>query len=247
MLRYFTALIVLVLLVVACTPASTTDTTISAPNSDVNFEPQPIALEQRWIIAVPNFEVGTTGVKIGEADLSKEGEGFYKELGSGVADIFVTEAFRSQQFRITERAELDKVLSEQNLATSGRIDPATAAEVGQITGAELIVLGSVTEFGVTTTGGGGKVLGIFGGSAETVTASIAVDIRVVDAKTAEIVAIGVGRDAQSQTNVQIDILNVIKGLQAGQSGTTIVDIAVRNAIRRAINEAAVSLPSKGGP
>jgi curli biogenesis system outer membrane secretion channel CsgG len=193
---------------------------------------------------VPNFEVGTSGVKIGEADLSKEGDGFFKELGSGVADIFVTEAFRSNQFRITERAQLDKVLLEQDLATSGRIDPGTAAEVGQITGAELIVVGSVTEFGVTTTGGGGKVLGIFGGSAETVTASIAVDIRVVDAKSAEILAIGVGRDSQSQTNVQIDILNVIRGLQAGQSGTTIVDIAVRNAIRKAINEAAVSLPKK---
>ncbi len=227
---------------VACAP--TTENNVSTPNTDVDFEIPNLPLEKRWIIAVPNFEVGTTGVKIGEADLSKEGEGFYKELGSGVADIFVTEAFRSQQFRITERAELDKVLTEQNLATSGRIEPSTAAEVGQITGAEFIVLGSVSEFGVNTTGGGGKVLGIFGGSAETVTASIAVDIRVVDAKTAEIVAIGVGRDSQSQSNVQIDIANVIRGLQAGQSGTTIVDIAVRNAIRRAINEAALSLPEK---
>ncbi len=231
--------------VAACTPAtSPADTNVTAPNSDVGFELEPIAQEQRWIIAVPNFEVGTSGVKIGEADLSKEGDSFFKELGSGVADIFVTEAFRSNQFRITERAQIDKVLLEQDLATSGRIDPGTAAEVGQITGAELIVVGSVTEFGVTTTGGGGKVLGIFGGSAETVTASIAVDVRVVDAKSAEIVAIGVGRDSQSQTNIQIDILNVIKGLQAGQSGTTIVDIAVRNAIRKAINEAAVSLPKK---
>lgn len=232
------------LLVTACAPTATTDTNVTPPNTDVNFEPQPIPPKQRWIVAVPNFEVGTTGVKIGQADLSKEGEDFFKELGSGVADIFVTEAFRSQQFRITERAQIDKILLEQDLATSGRIDPSTAAQVGQITGAELIVVGSVTEFGVTTTGGGGKVLGIFGGSAETVTASIAVDIRVVDAKSAEIVAIGVGRDSQSQSNIQIDILNVIKGLQAGQSGTTIVDIAVRNAIRRAINEAAVSLPKK---
>jgi curli biogenesis system outer membrane secretion channel CsgG len=231
--------------VAACAPTTTSsDGNVTAPNTDVGFELEPIPSAERWIVAVPNFEVGTSGVKIGEADLSKEGEGFYKELGSGVADIFVTEAFRSNQFRITERAQLDKVLLEQDLATSGRIDPGTAAELGQITGAELIVVGSVTEFGVTTTGGGGKVLGIFGGSAETVTASIAVDIRVVDAKSAEIVAIGVGRDSQSQTNIQIDILNVIRGLQAGQSGTTIVDVAVRNAIRKAINEAAVSLPKK---
>lgn len=238
-----TSILLLLLVMVACAPAIT-ESSVSMPNTNVDFEIAGLPLEKRWIVAVPNFEVGTSGVKIGEADLTKEGEGFFKELGSGVADIFVTEAFRSQQFRITERAQLDKVILEQDLATSGRINPGTAAEVGQITGAELIVVGSVTEFGVTTTGGGGKVLGIFGGSAETVTASIAVDIRVVDARSAEIVAIGVGRDSQSQTNVQIDILNVIRGLQAGQSGTTIVDIAVRNAIRRAINEVALSLPKK---
>jgi curli biogenesis system outer membrane secretion channel CsgG len=244
-----------ILLVTACAPAATTASnapnaatdavnTVTHPNGDVSFDLEPIPQAERWIIAVPNFEVGTSGVKIGEADLSQEGDEFFKELGSGVADIFVTEAFRSQQFRITERAQIDKVLLEQDLATSGRIDPGTAAEVGQITGAELIVVGSVSEFGVTTTGGGGRVLGIFGGSAETVTASVAVDIRVVDAKTAEIVAIGLGRDSRSQSNIQIDILNVIRGLQAGQSGTTIVDIAVRNAIRKAISEAAVSLPKK---
>jgi curli biogenesis system outer membrane secretion channel CsgG len=254
-MKRFLFLLSIMMLVTACAPAATTASNVAntatdavnnatSPSNDVSFDLEPIPQAERWIIAVPNFEVGTSGVKIGEADLSQEGDEFFKELGSGVADIFVTEAFRSNQFRITERAQIDKVLLEQDLATSGRIDPGTAAEVGQITGAELIVVGSVTEFGVTTTGGGGKVLGIFGGSAETVTANIAVDIRVVDAKTAEIIAIGVGRDSRSQTNVQIDILNVIRGLQAGQSGTTIVDIAVRNAIRKAINEAAVSLPRK---
>jgi curli biogenesis system outer membrane secretion channel CsgG len=244
MMRIFLGLCLL-LVVVACAPAAQPAET-SAPNTEVDFSLPATPTEDRWIVAVPNFEVRTGSVKIGEADLNQEGEGFFKELGSGVADIFVTEAFRSQQFRLTERAELDKVLLEQNLATSGRVDPSTAAEVGRITGAELIVLGSLSEFGITTTGGGGKVLGIFGGSAETVTANVAVDIRVVDAVTAEIVAIGVGRDSQSQTNVELDVLNVIRALKAGQSGTTIVDIAVRNAIRRAINEAATSLPKKPG-
>ena len=113
---------------------------------------------------------------------------------------FVTEAFRSEQFRITERAEIDKVLGEQNLANSGRVDSSTAAELGRITGAELIVLGSLSEFGVTTTGGGGKVLGVFGGSTETVTARTTVDIRIVDANTAEIVAIGSATSEVSQSS-----------------------------------------------
>lgn len=226
-----------------CAPAVATTTGSEAVEL---FTVPPRPLEARWIIAVPNFEVRSGNVRIGDADLSQEGEGFYKELGSGVADIFVTEAFRSQQFRITERAELGKVLAEQNLAASGRVEPATAAEVGRVTGAELIVLGSLSEFGVTTTGGGGKVLGIFGGRAETVTARVTVDIRVVDAVTAEIVAIGSSTSEVSQSNVQVDMFNVIRALRAGRSGTTIVDIAVRNAIRGAINEAAQNLPAKAG-
>ena len=230
-----------VLLLAACAPTVETSTGTTAIET---FTVAPLPVEQRWIIAVPNFEVRTGNVRIGEADLSQEGESFFRELGSGVADIFVTEAFRSQQFRITERAELDKVISEQDLAASGRVEAATAAELGRITGAELIVLGSLSEFGVTTTGGGGRVLGIFGGSAETVTARVSVDLRIVDAVTAEIIAIGSATSEVSQSNVQVDMLNVVRALRAGRSGTTIVDIAVRNAIRGAINEAAASLPAK---
>ena len=229
-------------LLVACAPSVDNNRTASA--NVVKFEVDAQDPENRWIIAVPNFEVRAGNVKIGDADLSKEGSEFYNELGSGVADIFVTEAFRSQQFRITERAELDKIIKEQNLATSGRVDSGTAAEVGRITGAELIALGSLSEFGVSTTGGGSRVLGIFGGSAETVTARVTVDIRIVDANTAEIMAIGSSTSEVSQSNVSVDIGNVVRALQAGRSGTTIVDISVRNAIRGAINEAAANLPEK---
>ena len=232
----------LLVFVAACAPSVSNEKTGSA--DVVEFETENLPLESRWIIAVPNFEVRSGNVRIGEADLSQEGAGFYDELGSGVADIFVTEAFRSQQFRITERAELDKVIREQNLATSGRVDSATAAEVGRITGAEMIALGSLSEFGVTTTGGGGKVLGVFGGSTETITARVTVDIRIVDANTAEILAIGSSTSQVSQSNVSVDIGTVVRSLKAGRSGNTIVDIAVRNAIRGAINEAAASLPVK---
>jgi curli biogenesis system outer membrane secretion channel CsgG len=240
-LRPLLLLALLLTLLGACTPRIVNEDG-RADLRDFGFEPLP--LEERYIVAVPDFAVRAGSVRVGRVDLSGEGEEFYRELGSGVADIFLTEAFRSGRFRITERSELDKILREQNLALSGRIDPATAADVGRITGAELIVLGSLTEFGITTTGGGGRVLGIFGGSTETVTARVTVDIRVVDAVTAEVLAIGVATSDVSQGNVQVDIGTVLRALRAGRSGTTIVDIAVRNAIRGAISEAATTLPSK---
>lgn len=233
--------LLLPLFLVACAPQVVNEDS----QADLReFGLEPLAPEERHIIAVPDFAVTAGAVKVGRVDLSREGEEFYKELGSGVADIFLTEAFRSGRFRITERSQLDTVLREQNLALSGRVDPGTAADVGRITGAELIVLGSLSEFGIDTTGGGGRVLGIFGGSSETVTARATVDIRMVDAVTAEVLAIGHATSQVSQSNIQIDIGNVIRALQAGRSGTTIVDLAVRNAIRGAISEAAQSLPAK---
>ncbi|HLU83617.1 MAG TPA: CsgG/HfaB family protein, partial [Trueperaceae bacterium] len=99
-------------------------------------------------------------------------------------------------------------------------------------------------FGVQTTGGGGRVLGVFGGAAETVTARVAVEIRFVDTNTAEIMAIGRGVSQVSQGNVSIDLANVMTNLRVGRTGTTIVDYAVRNAIRSAIENAASSLPPK---
>lgn len=235
------ALLFLVLALAACAPSVTT-----SPGSPAleTFALDPLPLPQRWIVAVPDFNVRTGGVRVARTDLSRQDESFYRELGSGVADIFLSEAFRSGQFRITERAELGRVLDEQNLAVSGRVDPATAADVGRITGAELIVLGSLSEFSIDTVGGGGGVLGAFGGGAQTVTARVTVDIRVVDSVTAEIVTIGSATSEVSQSNVQLDVLGVIRALQAGRSGTSIVDLAVRNAIIGAINDAAVNLPPK---
>ncbi len=236
-------MLVTTILLTACAPAVQVEDTGAHLRE---FDLDPVPRDQRYIIAVPSFTVGAGSVRIGSVDLSGEGEQFYRELGTGVADIFIAEAYESQQFRITERAEIDKILAEQDLARSGRVNPDTAAAVGRIEGAELMVLGSVSEFGVQTTGGGGKVLGIFGGSAETVTARVAVEIRFVDTVTAEIMAIGRGVSEVSQRNVSVDIANVMTNLRVGRTGTTIVDYAVRNAIRSAIQNAARSLPEKSG-
>lgn len=241
-MRLLTAIAAGVLLLLgACAPAVTAHDTAAHLQE---FDLSPVPREERYIIAVPSFSVGAGSVRIGSVDMSSEGENFYRELGSGVADIFIAEAYESQQFRITERAEIDQVLQEQDLASSGRVNPETAAAVGRIEGAELLVLGSVAEFGIQTTGGGGRVLGIFGGSAETVTARVSVEIRLVDTVTAEIMALGRGISEVSQGNISIDVANIMTNLRVGRTGTTIVDYAVRNAIRSAIENAATSLPAK---
>lgn len=48
---------------------------------------------------------------------------------------------------LVERAELEKILSEQSLKLSGLADPATAANVGKLTGARALVTGRVIKSG----------------------------------------------------------------------------------------------------
>jgi curli biogenesis system outer membrane secretion channel CsgG len=225
------------------TPAAQAD----ASDRDLRpFSVEPLPRDERWVIAVPDFSVRAGSVRVAGRDPSgaPEAEGFETELGRGVSDVFATEAFRSGRFTVTEREQLAAVLREQDLGRSGRVDPDSAAEAGRVLGAEVLALGSVTEFGVEQTGGGGRLFGILGGSTETVTSRVSVDVRLVDAVTAEILAIGVGTAEASQSNVRIDLWNIVRGLGGGRSGTTIVDVAVRNAIRAAIDEAAAGLPPR---
>lgn len=254
-MRYLPLFILIFLLLAGCAPGATTTgpttSTVAGPTqADVAglepFRVPPVPQEQRWRVAIPDFNVRPNSIQLRGEQLQDRDPAFYVELGSGIADIFFNEAFRSGQFILTERAEIDKVLREQNLGLSGRVDPQTAADAGRIMGAELIILGSLSEFSVSSTGGGGRILGIFGGSAETVTARVSVDIRFVNAVTAEVVAIGSSTSEVSQQNVQIDVFNVIQGLRAGTTGTTIVDLAVRNAVRGAISDGAQNLPPKTG-
>jgi curli biogenesis system outer membrane secretion channel CsgG len=93
----------------------------------------------------------------------------------------------SGNFRVVERAKLEKVLEEQNLAASGRVRSGTGAKMGQVTGADYLVMGTVTSYEENTASTGGgfsfKGIGLGGKKSE---AYIAVDVRVVNASTGEI-------------------------------------------------------------
>ncbi len=102
-------------------------------------------------------------------------------LGSAAADILTTELVKSRQFIVIERAELNKIMEEQGLGMSGALNPHTAAKAGQILGLNAIVTGAVSQFGIKT---GGMDLGVYKEKKQT--AETVVDIRVIDANTAQI-------------------------------------------------------------
>jgi len=101
--------------------------------------------------------------------------------------MLANELANTGEFRVVERAKLEPVLAEQDLAAAGRIAKGTGAKIGMITGAEYLVLGTVTAFerNTASTGGGIRINGISIGG-ETNQAYIAVDVRVVNSSTGEL-------------------------------------------------------------
>jgi TolB-like protein len=66
-------------------------------------------------------------------------------LEVGIQHMLLTELSQNGSLRIVERAQLREILAEQGLATAGRVDAATAAQVGKLVGARYAVLGAFVD------------------------------------------------------------------------------------------------------
>jgi len=64
-----------------------------------------------------------------------------KDFGKDAAALITAQLSGNPALWTLERAELDRLLTEQSLGLAGLADPATAARVGQITGARLLITG----------------------------------------------------------------------------------------------------------
>lgn len=127
------------------------------------------------VVAVTEFE-------------NQSGAGWWRGgVGMELAGMLSNELTASGAFKVLEREQLQAVLEEQNLAASGRVKGGTGAKMGQVTGAQFLITGTVTAYEEETasTGGGISFGGVsLGGKSEK--AYLAVDLRVINAETGEI-------------------------------------------------------------
>ena len=109
-------------------------------------------------------------------------------VGRVLTNIIGTELAARDAFTVVERRKLAAVLEEQDLAQSGRLKPGEGARIGQLTGAQYLVMGTITAYEdneKTQVSGGGmfrktKVENVSSG------AYLAVDLRVVDTTSGEV-------------------------------------------------------------
>ena len=63
-------------------------------------------------------------------------------LSKGIADLLLTELAQNPGVRVVERENIQKLLDEQNLGRDGRVEAASAAQLGKLLGAKHMVTGS---------------------------------------------------------------------------------------------------------
>jgi len=137
-------------------------------------------------------------------------------MGRDLQDMLASELVSTKAFQVLERKELDAVLGEQDLGASGRVDKKTAARIGKIKGAKYLVSSTVSAFEESTSGSGGGI-GIggisIGGKKER--AYMAVDLKVIDTETGEIVD---ARTVEATSESGGLSLGVSRGIVSGNLG-----------------------------
>jgi len=119
-----------------------------------------------------------------------------RAVTGGIRDLLTTALFNSNRFIVLEREAIDEVLVEQEFGASGRAGEASRIPLGQIEGAELLVVGALTAFDAGQAGGvafpipiplnAGRDMAIINVRIRRSYASM--DVRIIDVATSRILA-----------------------------------------------------------
>lgn len=124
----------------------------------------------------------------------------YKDMNVGnvtssIRDMLTTSLFNSNRYIVLERDTIKDVMVEQEFSASGKVGEDTKIPMGQIEGAELLVVGALTGFDPGAAGGGGFPIPIPVGDDDYAilrvsfsTSYVSMDIRVIDVKTSRVLA-----------------------------------------------------------
>jgi len=160
-------------------------------------------------------------IAVMEFENKADNQYWWRGGAAAIQDVFVTELVKSGKFRVIDRDQLNALLSEQNLSTSGRIDPSTAVRVGKLIGVDYFLVGAVTEYGEESSGGGG-----FGISVRKKKFTGAANARLIDAETGEIVWADEGRGEESNSKVSV------RGVGGGVDDERMFDKVMKPIVQR---------------
>ncbi len=208
--------------------------------------------QQKKRIAILDFDYATVYSDVGYIF------GSNVDVGKGIADLLVTKLVQGGQYSVIERKQLDKIMAEQNLGASGRVDEATAARIGKILGVDALIMGSIHTFGRDdkNRGGGAGVsvpVPVFGGlklGSKKAKATVGINYRMVATDTAEIFSAGDARGESKREGASIQATGGVKGVYTdgalGMNASNFAETIIGEAVYDCVNKLAAQLDEKAG-
>jgi curli biogenesis system outer membrane secretion channel CsgG len=210
-------------------------------------------------VAVTDFDwnVGRSESTIGVAGTSISfSSSEYAGISEGLKDMLTTSLVQSKRYRVLERMNIDSVKSEIGLQEDGFTD-ASGVKRGAVKGADIVVIASVTGFDPGNSGASARVGGLLGSRASALMGAVsggykkstmAMDIRIVDAATTEVLAAtrveGVAKDINVGAALGALTGGGALGGSLGGYARTPMEKAIRTCIYEATKYIAENTPSE---
>ena len=154
-----------------------------------------------------------------------------REIGRGMSDMLADSLFSTNRFIVLEREHINEVIEEQDFGASGRVKKETAAPIGEIEGAELLIRGSITEFEPNCKGGAVLILAAK-------QACVTINLRIVDAKTGRVVNATTVEGRSGSMGVGLIFATGSLPVGLGGWSKTPMESAIRNCIETAVKHIA---------
>jgi len=166
-------------------------------------------------------------------------------VSQGAEDMLITALKRSRQFDVLDRVSDDNIMQEQDLQQNNLLAAGENPRVEELLGADYIITGSVTDYQVDKkTGGTGISIAGLGGTKEYAVASTAIDLRLVDTTSGEVVWTRSLRDEIEGEKVGVEAFsfmgdNIVE-FETGQGEQEVINLVLRTLLEEAVFELAES-------
>jgi curli biogenesis system outer membrane secretion channel CsgG len=164
------------------------------------------------------------------------------DIGKGITDLLVEKLVNGGAFSVIERKALDTLVTEQNISNSDRFDANSAAKLGHLLGVDVMIMGSITQFGrddKSTNIGGGAVggitgrFGVGGVGKRQAKAVVGITARIVNTSTGEILSVATGKGESKRSGTTL----LGAGGNSSDAGGGVVDMKSSNFANTILGEA----------
>lgn len=176
------------------TPDSGAADAATASTAAPNNPSGPVPAAQKPRVIVDEFDYSAVATAVQQVFHTNQ------NIGKGIRAMLVKRVAEHGNLVVVERAKINTLQAEQDRNASNRVRQGSGARIGRITGANLLVAGDIIIFGrddkqMKVRGGGiiGSTIGAIGARKNEDKAVVAINYRLIDAETSEVVATGEAR------------------------------------------------------